>query len=350
MLSGMAGFLAGLLGTARPSRTALALGGLTTVLTLLIATAMIGVVTIAGLNGPDDAERIWAGGAPVTRLFTCLASYPMATIGLSWASARIGRTFRGWLGLKESPPALGSGTGTSVAVPASGQPAWLRRGVRTPVPRVDTRGTGSGSPPASRLPRPRGIAAWPRILLLAFGGLLLATASCDLLRSRARFTRSDPAAGAVLATPPATVRLHFSGALAPSCELRVRRTVTIGPSGEQVATGGTPVARASGPDALGDGGHTLHVRIPEDSGGGLYVVDWNTTSATAGHAQRFGSLYFGVGMPVPEFIVREGVSREEDPGERGRRKAMLGGLVCIAIGLAWPLLLNARAAGLGSSP
>lgn len=84
--------------------------------------------------------------------------------------------------------------------------------------------------------------------------------------------------------------------------------------------------------------------MPADSGGGLYLVDWTTTSATSGHAQRFGSPYFGVGMAVPDFFVREGVWREEDPGERDRRETMLGGVICIAIGLAWPRLkaLSAR--------
>ena len=212
MLSSAAGFLAGLLGTARPSRTALALGGLITVLTTLMAAAVAGVVVIAWQDAPDASEQFSALRVPFARLFTCLALFPAATLGLSWVSARVGRGLLGWLQLEASPPVVGSGTRASSAVPLPAQPVWLRR---------------SGSGPA----------------------------------------------------PP--------------------------PETREVGT---------------------------------------TTSATSGHARRFGSLYFGVGMPVPDSIVREGVWREEDPGERDRRETMLGGVICIAIGLAWPLLkaLSAR--------
>jgi methionine-rich copper-binding protein CopC len=181
-----------------------------------------------------------------------------------------------------------------------------------------------------------------RILFLSLGGLVLATTSCDLLQPRARLTRSEPEAGAILATPPAAVALFFSNALDPSSELRVRRTVTIGPSGEQLATGGTPVARASGPAALGDDGRSLRLLLPAEAGGGLYVADWTATSAAWTHAQRFGSLYFGVGMPVPDFIVRDGVIRERDQNQQDRREAVLAGVVCIALGFLLPRLVSTR--------
>jgi hypothetical protein len=100
MLSSAAGFLAGLLGTARPSRTALALGGPITFLSMLIAAAVLGVVALVLPDAPDAAERLWTEHAALAHLFTSLALFPTATLGLSWVSARLGRLILGWLRLE----------------------------------------------------------------------------------------------------------------------------------------------------------------------------------------------------------------------------------------------------------
>jgi len=334
MLAGGAGLLGGLLATARPGRIALVLGGPTTLLIVLVAAAVLGVLGVAWSEEPEVSALIWAERAPFVRLFAQLALFPAGTLGLGWVSARLGRGLQGWLG--PGGPAAAADTRDllrlALPTPAAPIPRPPIRRAAAPVPGRPGATVGRTTTRASTRD------TLVRILCGGFGALLLATASCDLLQPRARLTRSDPEAGTTLATPPAVVALSFSNALDRSSELRVRRTVTIGPFGERVPTGGTPVTAASGADAITTDGRHLRVRLPEDAAGGLYLVDWTATSSAWRRARRFGRLYFGVGMPVPDAIVREGVLREDDPGERDRRATMLGGVICLAIGLAWPRL------------
>jgi hypothetical protein len=114
----------------------------------------------------------------------------------------------------------------------------------------------------------------------------------------------------------------------------VRSTVTLNETGEEHATGDTPVAEAVGVLALGAGRRTLCEGWPAGPPGGLSVVDWTTVRAGGG-AERFGDLYFGVGMEVPRFIRDGGGARESERYARDRREALAGGLLLILIGFAW---------------
>jgi hypothetical protein len=56
-------------------------------------------------------------------------------------------------------------------------------------------------------------------------------------------------------------------------------------------------------------------------------------------AQRFGSFYFGAGMPVPDHILREGTNslqkKDFEYEEGWRASALGGGFIFILLGLFW---------------
>jgi methionine-rich copper-binding protein CopC len=194
---------------------------------------------------------------------------------------------------------------------------------------------------------------WPahaltRGLLIFLGTSGLLTGTCDALRPRARLVASDPVAGTTLATPPALVTLTFTEALDPSSNVNVARTVTVLPTGEELATGGTPVADATGAAALSADGRSLRVRLPPNPPGGLYAVQWAAVRA-GNRTERFGHLYFGAGMPVPDHIVRDGVLQERDADPYDRKSAIGGGILLIGLGLALPLLVK-RSWTTGTAP
>jgi len=224
--------------------------------------------------------------------------------------------------------------------------------------RVTVRPAGARHVPSRPLAPKRAMRAlpldrWPahaltRGLLIFLGTSGLLTGTCDALRPRARLVASDPVAGTTLATPPALVTLTFTEALDPSSNVNVARTVTVLPTGEELATGGTPVADATGAAALSADGRSLRVRLPPNPPGGLYAVQWAAVRA-GNRTERFGHLYFGVGMPVPDHIVRDGVLQERDADPYDRKSAIGGGILLIGLGLALPLLVK-RSWTTGTAP
>ena len=168
---------------------------------------------------------------------------------------------------------------------------------------------------------------------------MLLTTACGLLQPHARLVAAHPAAGTTLASTPPVVALEFSDTLGPASTLSVSQTVVLDSSGQAEATGGTLVARVTGPTAIAAGGRALHVALPTGLPRGLFSVDWTTTAARGG-AERFGALYFAVGMAVPEHIVRDGVSRESEThhAENTPAEALLGGMLVILVGVALPWL------------
>jgi methionine-rich copper-binding protein CopC len=169
---------------------------------------------------------------------------------------------------------------------------------------------------------------------------MMIPAGCDVLTPKARLAASDPVGGAMLSGPPSDVTLTFSDELSLSSKLTVRRTVTLDEAGQQLHTGGTPVADASGSSALGVDRRTLRVRLPEALPGGLYLVEWTTLRAS-GDGTRYGDLYFGVRMKVPRSIRDGGASRESDPHARDRRELLGGGVLAILLGFASRWYANA---------
>lgn len=181
-----------------------------------------------------------------------------------------------------------------------------------------------------------------RILCLSWGLLMLLVGVADLFAPRARYVSSRPEPGSRLTAAPAEIVVTFSGGLHPDSTIRAVCTVSLLPSGEMSYSGGTDVVTESGLNPNDSSYHSLRAVLQTPLPDGLYRVDW-TTVAVRGRAERFGSYYFGVGMPVPEHITREmgGVLWEQDASENresSRTAAMVGGVLLIGFAVLLPQL------------
>lgn len=135
-------------------------------------------------------------------------------------------------------------------------------------------------------------------LVLGATGLLATLATAAPALAHAALVRADPSDGAVLARPPAEVRLTFTGPVS-----------AIGPGLRVLRTDGTRV------DVELDGGQDdgaavptmqdLAVGLPSDLEDGGYVVTWRVRSAD-GHAVT-GALRFTVGDAAP--VTDDAVAR-----------------------------------------
>ena len=346
LLSAGAGFLSGLLAGARPVWVALAAGGPMAAVSLLFCavTGWIFVATGSREGFPPEPELRQAVPHAVWDFFEYLVLFPIVAVAASASGAGVGRWLRGLLG----PPGDETQSGrspapppTSPTVPAApflqvpelpGTPSFPAS-LPAPAPTVPESAPARELPPFA-LPRPATRAArWPGSLLFVLGVLLMTPAGCHLLMPKASFVASEPEGGAVLRAAPSDVGLTFSGEVSPSSTIKVRRTVTLDWAGREDPTGGTPVADASGESALSVDRRSLRVRLPEGSPGGLYLVEWRTVRAARGD-ERYGDLYFGVGMKIPRSIRDGGAPRESDPYSRERREALGGGVLAILFGFA----------------
>ena len=373
VLTAGAGFLSGLLAGARSLRTAVAVGAPMTLFALLVWAMVAGLGLVVWRQDPEAARVFWAERAVARPLFTYLTLFPVVGLLASGLATTAGRSLRTLLGLAPGTPdvtatgAMGTAGPHRVApAPAELRPAATARAgltdrvvtEHTIADRVTVRPAGAHHVPSRPLAPKRAMRAlpldrWPahaltRGLLIFLGTSGLLTGTCDALRPRARLVASDPVAGTTLATPPALVTLTFTEALDPSSNVNVARTVTVLPTGEELATGGTPVADATGAAALSADGRSLRVRLPPNPPGGLYAVQWAAVRA-GNRTERFGHLYFGVGMPVPDHIVRDGVLQERDADPYDRKSAIGGGILLIGLGLALPLLVK-RSWTTGTAP
>lgn len=330
-LSAAAGFLAGLLAGARPVASALAAGGPTLALSALIAGAT-GLLLLAGWRENPEAvqEGLQLAPAGLRTFFAHLALFPLVTMAVAAAAASVGRAVHGLLGIPAGTRAPG-GTGAAPAEPgAPPRPAFP--GSHAPV---------AGAPARQvevrrRISRTR----WPGLFFVVFGGLVLIPPACSLLAPRATLVGSNPSGGAMLSGAPPRVGLAFGEAISPSSKATVLRTVTLDGAGRETPTGGTPVAKASGPSAIGADLKSLGVPLPDGLPGGLYRVDWEAVPARGG-ARRYGDLYFGVGMPVPGFIRRGGAPDEHAADEMELREGLAAGIVSMLVGLFWLRYANA---------
>ena len=182
-----------------------------------------------------------------------------------------------------------------------------------------------------------------RGLLLLGGSLLLLYGVWSLIVPRARFVSSSPSPGATIERPPSAVTVAFSRPLDPQSTIEVLSTISLSPSGEQSFTDGATLATTSGLDAGDARRRTLRVELPPELPGGLYVVRW-TAMTEGGRARRFGTYYFGVGMPVPEHIMRDvpGALQEQDHRARERRSVVLGGVILLGLVALLPRLAQRR--------
>jgi len=143
--------------------------------------------------------------------------------------------------------------------------------------------------------------------MVLFGGYDL------ILMPKAIFVEARPEPGKLLHEAPTAVLVTFSREIKPESNLSVLSTVTMKGSGEISYSGGERVSSSSSVDIYTPGKRSLKVILTTDLPSGLYRVDWSTVTAES-QAKRYGSYYFGVDMPVPDHILREGSNslREED--------------------------------------
>ncbi len=180
-----------------------------------------------------------------------------------------------------------------------------------------------------------------RILLAFFGLSMLSLPVGNALVPHARYRQSRPAPASVLATPPAEVVIRFSREVTPDSKIGVVSTVSILPSGEWSYSGGTDVVAQSGFDPNDPSHQSLRAVLRPGLPNGLYRVDWHTT-AVRGKAERFGSYYFGVGMPVPDSVTRDlgGPLRERDvfygTEKVSPRAVAFAGVLLIALAILLP--------------
>jgi methionine-rich copper-binding protein CopC len=157
---------------------------------------------------------------------------------------------------------------------------------------------------------------------VALGALLLSSAATHATRSRARYASSDPPSGAILASPPAAVRVRFDRALDPSSSLYVDRTAP----GEAALRVGV----SSGLDPADPERRTLRADLAA-APAGRYRLQWHALPASGGGVARFGSLVFAAGLPaLPE---DEPTFEEHDSGQRRWRRTVAGGAIFVLLGL-----------------
>jgi methionine-rich copper-binding protein CopC len=177
-----------------------------------------------------------------------------------------------------------------------------------------------------------------RVLLFIIGGVLLIFGVVSLLVPRAKFVSSTPTAGSTIAEPPTTVIVNFSNKLSSESQIDVVSTIRLLPSGEVENLNGRSVVISSGLNAGDPSGKSMRAELRAGLHEGLYFVNWRTKSAPW-RAITYGKTHFGVGMPVPEHIIRDsGTIWERSYDFRRRRAALVGGVMLIALAFALPMM------------
>jgi methionine-rich copper-binding protein CopC len=173
-----------------------------------------------------------------------------------------------------------------------------------------------------------------RVILTFLGVALLLFGLWDLLVPRAQFVNSNPPAGSVVPDVPSVVVVNFSNKLAPASRLNVSSTIELLPSGEYENLGGGSVIVKSEIDPGDPSGRSLRAQLRPGLHKGLYWVNWSTQAAGWG-TRSYGKTAFGVGMKVPDHVTKDmdGVIWERNYDHRGRRAALIGGVVLLALGL-----------------
>lgn len=171
-------------------------------------------------------------------------------------------------------------------------------------------------------------------LLLALLAFLSAFPGAAPVGAHANLVRSNPPAGAVLATAPAQVQLWFSEEPDPHfSDVRV------------VTADGKRVDRADMHVAPGDT-TSLIVDLPASLPNGAYTIVWKTVSAVDGHVVS-GSVPFYVGQPpvgttlaAPSQSAATSSSGTPQAGPVADRILALLSAIVLAGGLAfWPLVM-----------
>ena len=172
-----------------------------------------------------------------------------------------------------------------------------------------------------------------RGILLFFGVAMTLFGLWDLLVPRARFVNSDPAAGAAVSDVPSAVTVHFNHRLTSDSHLNVSSTVQRLPSGELEYLDGSSVITKSEIDSADNSGQTLRAHLRPGLHEGLYWVSWNTKVRGWG-TSSYGKMAFGVGMAVPEHLIKDmdGTVWERNYQHRSRRATLVGGVIMLLLG------------------
>ncbi len=133
---------------------------------------------------------------------------------------------------------------------------------------------------------------WLAAMLALTSALGLGVLFAGVASAHASYVNSDPAAGAVVATAPTTVTVHFAEDVDPKGsslvvyhETDAKNTFSFDEEAKEVSTGTTqyPLSDAK----------TMTIAMQGD-GNVIYAVSWKTVSADDGDADS-GIFFFGVG-------------------------------------------------------
>jgi methionine-rich copper-binding protein CopC len=133
---------------------------------------------------------------------------------------------------------------------------------------------------------------WLAATLALTSALGLGVLFAGVASAHASYESSDPAAGAVVATAPTTVTVHFAEDVDPKSsslvvyhEADAKNTYSFDEEAKEVSTGQTqyPLSDAK----------TMTIAMQGD-GDGIYAVSWKTVSADDGDEDS-GVFFFGVG-------------------------------------------------------
>ncbi|MGZ8582601.1 MAG: copper resistance CopC/CopD family protein [Actinomycetota bacterium] len=159
----------------------------------------------------------------------------------------------------------------------------------------------------------------------AIGAVMLVTLATSA-SAHAGLEASDPAAGELLASAPASVMMSFTEPPDPD----LSSVTVIGASGAEIDTGA--LERGSAP-------RSLEVALPDGLGEGVYTVSWRVVSTADGHLTA-GAFAFGVGATSDEVAA----APEAAPSTPSPSPLAVAGKVLLYAGLA--LAAGAAATGL----
>ena len=125
-----------------------------------------------------------------------------------------------------------------------------------------------------------------RAIAVAATGVGMLVALAAAASAHAGLESSDPAAGELLAAPPASVMLAFTEPPDPD----LSSVAVLDANGAEIETG--PLERGSAP-------RSVRVTLPHDLGDGVYTVSWRVVSTADGHLTA-GAFAFGVGVTEGE--------------------------------------------------
>ena len=181
---------------------------------------------------------------------------------------------------------------------------------------------------------------YARWALAGFGVLMLLFWVIDSVRSRAAYVDSTPQPAASLAAAPPVIRVAFDHALQPASTVSLVYLPVVA-SENDIARDVEVVSRLASDDV---NRRTLEA-IPPRLGTGLYLVRWTAYPSPGGGVIGHGSFAFGVGVAVPPDSAGRTLSLTEgDSGRRGRRSALLGGVILLVLAAlaSYRLSLNAE--------